>query len=126
MNLPDLISKLTASERAELRRMLEEPAEEPKSFGEVAFDAHAVARDLGSVWAMQLAHVHERWERAAAAVITEHERRNPRKVPSVDEVARTIMRSEFPAPKWDCARETHREACRAAARAVFPLFGCEP
>lgn len=107
---------------AELRRMLEEPEPEAKSLGQVACEG----RWGDSVWLELDDEMRARWERAAAAVIAEHERRNPRKVPTLDEVADVVREKCGYDRPWKNVPETTRDFYRAIARAVFPLFGCEP
>lgn len=126
MNLSDLISRMTIEERAELRRMLEEPEPEAKTLGQVLRDNLWPSGTGDTPWDTVSAADRAHYEHVAAVVIAEYERRNPRKVPTVEEVAKAVGELCGYSIPWEKASEESRNYYRRAARAVFPLFGCEP
>lgn len=119
MNLAEILSRMTIEERAELRKMLEEP--EPTSYGEVLRANLWPSGSGDTPWDTVSAADRASYERCAAAVIAEYERRNPRPRPTVDEVADAIGKAAD--QRMGASLIDH---LRNLARAVFPLFGCEP
>lgn len=99
---------------------LPEPDPEPKSLGQILFERSGDTMP----WAKLAQHNRDQFESDAKAIITAHEARRPK--PTVETVARRILKVAYVSVSWEHASESVKETCSDYARAVFPLFGVEP